>query len=81
MWWPQEVLDRLATHERVAHPNLTPAEYEALWTLARDRSIIIKKADKGAAVVVMGTTDRGGWYLIPLVFWGVAIYGGSSFPR
>ena len=26
------------------------------------------------------TTDRGGWCLIPLVFWGVAILAGSNFP-
>ena len=29
----------------------------------------------------LSESDRGGWYLIPLVFWGVAIYGGSSLPR
>ena len=29
----------------------------------------------------LSESDRGGWYLIPLVFWGVAIFAGSSFPR
>lgn len=33
--------------------NLSKVEYEALNTLQRDPSIIIKLADKGGAIVVM----------------------------
>ena len=28
----------------------------------------------------LSESDRGGWCLIPLVFWGVAILAGSNFP-
>ena len=37
--------------------NLTPSEYEAIKSLKNDKNIIIKKADKGAATVIMDRSD------------------------
>ena len=42
------------------HPNLSPEEREALKLLENDKSIVIKPADKGSAVVVW---DRGDYLL------------------
>ena len=38
-------------------PNLTKEEFEGLDTLRKNPHIVIKKTDKGSAVVVMNTTD------------------------
>ena len=39
------------------HSNLTREETASLKTLSEDKSIVIKKADKGAAVVLMNRDD------------------------
>ena len=38
-------------------PNLTKEEWKGLLELRKNPNIVIKKADKGAAVVIMDTTD------------------------
>ena len=37
--------------------NITKSEKEAIESLSKDPNIVIKKADKGTAVVIMNTTD------------------------
>ena len=39
------------------YSNLTSEEWRAIRSLADDRNIVIKKADKGSAVVVWDKTD------------------------
>ena len=38
--------------------NLSPSERDALSTLAKDKNINIKKADKGTTTVIMDTTEK-----------------------
>ena len=38
-------------------PNITPEEIDALRELQADENIIIQKADKGGAIVILDTTD------------------------
>ena len=40
------------------YSNLTKTEWQAVRSLAADRSIVIKKADQGSSVVMWHRTDR-----------------------
>ncbi|CAJ0966647.1 unnamed protein product [Ranitomeya imitator] len=44
---------RKDSSKKIKHPNLTKGEIEALHELSHDKEIIIKKADKGGATVVL----------------------------
>ena len=45
------------TKEPPCYFNLSQEEWQAIRTLAEDRSIVIKKADKGSCVVVWDRAD------------------------
>jgi hypothetical protein len=47
---------QLIKHHRL-HPNLTPAEAEGLTELRKNKDVMILKADKGGAAILMDTTD------------------------
>ena len=40
------------------YSNLTKEEWQAIWSLADDRSIIIKKSDKGSSTVKWDRVDH-----------------------
>ena len=39
------------------YSNLTKEEWQAIWYLADDRSIVVKKADKGSSIVIWDRVD------------------------
>ena len=43
--------------EQLGYPNLSNLEWEAVRSLTGDRSIVIKKADKGSCLVVWDRLD------------------------
>ena len=45
------------TKEQTRYSNLSQEEWRAIRTLADDRSIVIKKADKGSCIVVWDRPD------------------------
>ena len=44
-------------HNKKAHNNLTPGKLRGLRDLRNDNSIVTKKGDKGAGIVIMNTVD------------------------
>ena len=53
----QVMADEFIELSKQAHQNLSQEEHEALVELAKDKSIVISKADKGNAVVIQDTAD------------------------
>jgi hypothetical protein len=53
----QVMSDEFISLSKKAQDSLEPDEHEALINLAKDKSIVITKADKGNAVVIENTTD------------------------
>jgi hypothetical protein len=49
--------DLLNFQPKFGHSNITKIEWDSLRDLTNNKNIIIKKADKGSAVVVMNTTE------------------------
>ena len=45
------------TMHKVTKPNLTRDQWSGLLELRKNPNIVIKKADKGSAVIIMNTTD------------------------
>ena len=45
------------TQDSFRYSNLSQKEWRAVWSLAKDRSIVIEKADKGSCVVVWDKWD------------------------
>ena len=45
------------TKELTRYSNLSQEEWQAIRTLVDNRSIVIKKADKGSCIVVWNTAD------------------------
>ena len=43
----------------LGYSNFSKEEWQAMRALANDRSIVMKKADKGSCVVVWDQNDRG----------------------
>lgn len=51
----QKTIAELVQHSDV--PNLSPHEEKAILQLQNNKSIVIKPADKGSAMVIMDRTD------------------------
>ena len=53
----KDIFENLVRDSTPVNSNITKEEWDALWGLANDRSIVIKKAGKGSCVVVWCRDD------------------------